>query len=754
MARRKKRAGRRSPKMTPPGAAPAPAASARATPPPGGPAPPTFATPMLARFWPPLAGLALVGAAALSFLPAILWGGFVWDDVEHIPGESALLDWDGLRRIWFAPREVQEPHYRPLVYTSFWLEHKLWGFDPAGFHLVNVLLHGFNALLLWRILSRFAVPGAWLVAAVFAVHPLHVESVAWTIERKDVLSGLFYLGCVWAWLPFLGRDPPLAAGAARRGPGPGRYCLALALLAAGMLAKNMVVTLPAALLILHWWRSGRVTLRQMLLLAPFFVVAAGLVAVDLWQVTTNTPAAFGHTPVERLLIAARAAWFYVGMLAWPADLAVIYPRWSVHAGDWAAWAGVAAWAGILAALWRWRSRLGRGPLAAVLFYGVTLSPTLGFVDHTYMLFSYVADRYQYLAGIGVLALVLGAATVGVKRLPRQWRVGAGGAATLALALLATLTWRQASVYSDNVTFFRHVISVNPEAVGAHLNLADALVTEQRFEEAAAAARIAVRQRPDSADAHVNLGVALGQLERFEEAERHFREGARLAPAESGPLANLGVLLSRWNRPDEAEAALQQALAIEPGNLDALGNLAKLQTRHAQPDVALATYERLIERGGANAAALAAKGDLLHRLQRLEDALAAWRQALAANPPPPTALALHLSIGRAVWAVSESPDAAARHFEAALSISPRQPGALSDLASMRIVQERYEDAARLLRRAIELTGGGARQHAGLGYALYRLGNIDEAVESLEQALVLDPTSAEARRHLAAAQAARR
>lgn len=703
------------------------------------------------------AGLGLVALVVSSYLPAILWGGFVWDDVQYISGEPALRDWDGLWRIWFAPSEVREPHYWPLTYTSFWLEHKLWGSEPAGYHLSNVLLHGANALLLWRILAHLAAPGAWLVAAIFAVHPLQVEAVAWTIERKDLLSGLFYLACVWAWLPFLqgaahqGRlgGEGAASAAERRW----RYCLSLALLAAGMLSKNIVVTLPAALAILHWWRNGRVAWRTLLLLAPLFVLALGIVALDLRQVARATPAAFDHSPVERLLIASRALWFYVGKLAWPADLAVVYPRWEVHAGDLAAWLGLGAAAALAGTLWRLGDRIGRGPLAGAAFYAGTLSPTLGFVDHSYMLFSFVADRYQYLAGIGVLAVAVGAATVSVKRLPTAWRAGAAGGAAAALLLLGALTWRQASIYSDDLRFFRHVIAHNPEAAGAHLNLAQALIDENRPEEAAAAAQIAVRQRPSSHDARINLGIALSHLERFEEAERHFREALEIAPNESESHVNLGVLLGRRNRLDEAEASLQRALAIDPGNSHALRNLAKLQDIRAQPEAALATYGRLIERGAADAADYAAKGDLLFRLQRYEEARAAWRQALDRNLSPAAAFPLHLSMGRAAWAMSQSPDAAASHYEQALLIDPRHPGVLADLAALRIAQERYEDAARLFRLAMEARPDAAGLHAGLGYALLRLGRSDAAAESLERALALDPTLDEARGHLALARQGR-
>ena len=678
--------------------------------------------------------LSLALLVAVSYLPAMLWGGFVWDDVDHIPGEPAIRDWSGLWRIWFVPSEVQEPHYRPMTYTSFWLEHKLWGFAATGYHVVNVLLHVTNTVLLWRLLRRLAVPGAWVIAAVFAVHPLHVESVAWTIERKDVLSGLFYLTCILTWSRFLEE------------PRWWRYGLALVLLAAGTLAKNMVVTLPAALVILHWWRDGRVTARDLLRLAPFFVVALGLVGVDLWMVTTATPAAFGYSMIERVLIASRAFWFYVGKLLYPANLAVIYPHWDVRVWDLPGWAGLAAAVALVGLLWCLRHRIGRGPLAGTLFFAVTLSPTLGFVDHTYMLFSFVADRYQYLAGIGLTAVVIGAAAFVTGRLPDGWRRAAWSLTMVVLLVLGTLTWRQAGIYSDEVTFFRHVIAHNPQAAGAHLNLAKALIALNRSEEAVAAARVAVEQRPDSHDALINLGVALSHLEQFDEAERHFRRAVEIAPHESGPVANLGVLLQRRNRPDEAETALRRALVIAPRDLSVLGNLAKLLDMRQQFGEALNLYDRLIEGGSVDVSVYAARGNIFYRLHRYEEAMASARQALALAPDPPTAFSLHILLGQASWALTQSADAAADHYEHALLIDPNHPTVLADLASLRIVQERYDKALELFETAVRLRPDVAKFYSGMGFALYRLGRRDEAIRSLERAVALEPTLEEARRYL--------
>ena len=374
------------------------------------------------RAWPWLPPLALCLLVLVSYLPAMLWGDFVWDDLM-MTATPAVSEATGLRQIWFSPAEIKaEGHYWPLVYTLFWLQHKLWGFSPAGFHVVNVLLHLANTLLVWQLLRRLAVPGAW-VAAVFAVHPVHVESVAWVIELKDVLSGLLYLSAALAWVPFT------------EAPRAGRYLAPLALYAAGLLAKSVVVTLPTALLIQQWWQQGRVTATDLLRVAPFFVVRTATTAAGLAFNRSRGVGGYGYSLLERTLIAARAVWFYVGKIFWPVDVGLIYPHWEVRVGDPLAWAGLTAAGGLIATLWLLRHRIGRGPLVGVLFFGVTLSPTLGFVDFHFMLFSFVADRFRYLAGTRALAVVIGAATRGL-----AGSRGAGGQRPVALnvVLVATL----------------------------------------------------------------------------------------------------------------------------------------------------------------------------------------------------------------------------------------------------------------------------------------------------------------------------
>ena len=539
-------------------------------------------------------GLLVVG----SYFPTF-FAGFVWDD--EIITEAVVRDWSGLWHIWFSPTEIKrEGHYWPLVYTTFWLEHKLWGYAPTGYHVVNVLLHLGNVLLLWRLAGRLTVPGAWLLAAVFAVHPLHVESVAWVIERKDLLSTLFYLAAFSTWVHFAEESRPEF--------GWRRYLLALALFVLGLLCKSIVVTLPAALLIWHWWQSGRVTGVDLLRLAPFFAVGLVVVVADTLFYYSRETVSLGYLMVERVLIAAHALWFYAGKLLWPVDLAVIYPHWDVSAADPLAWAYVVAAVALAAGLWFLRHRIGRGPLAGVLFFAVTLTPMLGFVDFGYMQFSFVADRYQYLAGIGVTAVLVGAAVHGAGQLPETWQKGTAGVAAAILLLLGTLTWQQAGVYRDEVTFFTHVVSYNPTARGAQQNLGHALLAVQRPEEALTASLIATEQDPDDIKAHANVGVALIRLGRLDEAEKRLRHTLKLDPRSVIVIQNLGESLRKQGRFEEALEFYRAATQMDSGN--------------ALPHAAM--------------------GDALFHLKRYEESLRSFDRALALDPTLETVKSLRES----------------------------------------------------------------------------------------------------------------
>ena len=599
---------------------------------------------------PAFAAAALIAMVAISHVPA-LSGGFVWDDIIFAE-EPVIHRWGGLRSIWLSPADIHyEGHYWPIVYTSFWLEHKLWGLDPFGYHLVNIALHAANTVLAWRLLQRLEVPGAWAVAAVFAVHPLHVESVAWIIERKDLLSMLFYLGAVAAWIRLA--ETPRA----------GTYLLALGLYVAGLLSKSMTVTLPAALLVWHWWKRGTVTTTDCRRLAPLFVVGLCITVADVAYYATRESVSLGYSVPERVLIAARALWFYAGKLLWPTDLAVIYPLWDISAADPLAWAFVIAGAALAAGLWLGRHRLGRGPLAGAAFFVVTLSPTLGFVDYGYMQFSFVADRFQYLAGLGMMAVLVGGAVRSVQRMPRALRNAAAGAFVIVLALLGTLTWRHAGVYHDPLTLFGHIVSLNPEARDAHLNLSIALGKAGRSEEAHANARIAVELRPQFEGANANLGHALMKLERLE----------------------------------EAEATLRHALELNPRHKTARQNLAETLRRQGRYEEAIRMYGEVLARDSDFGIAHAGLGESLFRLGRYDEAVEYLGQALTQPLDATVTGTLRILNGQSLRLLGRF-EAAEEQMHRALDLDPRDPRAFVELAHLRTAQQRFEEADDYLRRA--------------------------------------------------------
>ena len=627
-----------------------------------------------------LAFLVLGLLAVVPYLPAMLWGGFVWDD-GIIPEADPVRDVSGLWRIWFSPSAIEnEAHYWPLVYTTFWLEHKLWGFDPTGYHIVNVLLHLANTLLLWHLLRRLAVPGAWVVAAVFAVHPLHVDSVAWVIERKDVLSGLFYLAAVLTYMRFAEQSNPR------------RYACSLALYAAGLLSKSIVVTLPVALLIWHWWKQGRVTSTDLLRLVPFGVVGLVITVGDLSFSRSVEPMSLGYSLAERTLIAAHALWFYVGKLLWPTNLAVVYPLWDIRVADPLAWGYLLSAVALVVALWYFRSQLGRGPLAWALFFAITLSPVLGFVDYGYMQFAFVADRFQYLAGIGVMAVVIGAATYGVGRLPSLWQKGALGVAAVALVALGMMTWRQASIYRDNETFYRHIIALNPQARDIHHSLGSVLYKQERYEEALAATRVALEQRPNFAKTRANLGLILTELGHLEEAETHLRRAIALNPQVENGHLNLGKTLIKQGRYEEGIAATRVALEHDPESFQAHANL----------------------------------GACLAALRRFEEAETHLRRAIALNPQAKRA---NFNLGVILYEQGRFEEALAP-ARAAAEQRPDYFQAHDKLGSILIELGRFEEAEQPLRRALVLNSQDVGLSRKLAEVLRAQGRQEEATDVLK------------------------
>ncbi len=264
--------------------------------------------------------VALIFCATLAAYGPVYQAGLIWNDEDYVT-KPELQSVHGLERIWFEVGATQQ--YYPALHSAFWVEHRLWGDAPWGYHLANVLLHALAACLLGLLLRRLAVPGAWMAGLLFALHPVCVESVAWISEEKNTLSLVFYLLAAWAYLDF-DRE--------RRWPG---YFLALGLFLLAVLSKSVTATLPGALLVVLWWRRGRLTWRDAAPLAPWFAIGAADGLFTGWVERTLIGAHgtdFDLSFAQRCLVAGRVTWFYLGKLVWPANLIFIYPRWQVSAG--------------------------------------------------------------------------------------------------------------------------------------------------------------------------------------------------------------------------------------------------------------------------------------------------------------------------------------------------------------------------------------------------------------------------------------
>jgi len=566
--------------------------------------------PLGPRDW--LTAAALVAAVFLAYQPA--WhGGLLWDDAAHLTRED-LRSWGGLWRIWFEPGATQQ--YYPLVHSAFWVLHRLFGDEPTGYHLVNLALHGTAAVLVALVFRRLHIPGALLAAAIFALHPVQVESVAWITELKNTLSAVLYLGAALAWFRF------------QENRGTQAYLAALALFLLAVCSKTVAATLPAALLLVHWWRSGRPSWRRDLLpLLPFFVLGAAAGLMTIWvekRLVGAEGAGFDLSVAQRILIAGRAPWFYLGKLLWPADLVFIYPRWNVDATAVSQYVYPAAAVAALAGLWAQRKH-HPGALAATLFFVGTLFPALGFFDVYPFLFSFVADHFQYLASIGILALAPSALSL----LPGR---RSGPAVSFALvAVLAVLTWRQSHLYADAETLYRATLRGNPGCWMACNNLSGLLIARGESAEAADLARKALELRPDYPEAHNNLALALASQGAIDEAISHYRRALELNPTYAEAHNNLGFALAGRGELEEAVAHYRKALESDPENAGVQFNLAMALEARGQSRAAVAHLQRAVDLRPEFVQARNNLGILLAQSGRLDEAIEQFRKALELDP---------------------------------------------------------------------------------------------------------------------------
>jgi protein O-mannosyl-transferase len=664
------------------------------------------------RSW--FCAMLLVAGTIVVYLP--VWhAGLIWDDGTFVVNNPLMTRADGLYRFWFSTEPVS---YYPVTSSMLWLEWRLWGNAPLGYHLVNVLLHSLNAVLLWRALKWLNVPGAWLAAALFAVHPVNVESVAWISERKNTLAMCFFLLSILGYLRFdsVPRPSPSTLGPADHPQGSIEsdhrrwYWFSLGAFVLALLSKTAVAPLPLLLLGLAGWRHGQLQRRDLARSVPFFFASVSVGCISHWF-EVHRAIGSDFLPTEsfftRLAGAGFAAWFYLYKALLPFDLRPIYPRWELDAGHWYSWLPLLLVAAGALACWRYRAILGKGPVATLSYFLVMLLPVLGFLDINFLRYSPVADRWQYFAIIGPIALCAAALFPGHgftgKR--RSWLIAFGGAV---LCVLGVLSYRQCGIYADPLTFWQAALAGNPDSSVAHNNLGTVLMEHGQLEEAKAQFQSVLALDPDHALAHYNLGGVLRQQGEVEQAIAQFQRSVEIAPGYAKAQLNLGELQAGRGQLDEAISHFQSALALQPDDAE------------AQSSVGLA---------------LLRKGQVDSALPHLELAVAL----------EPVSAEAHGNLARAL-SQKGLLDAAIAQLERAIELEPKQPEAYNNLASLLRQQGRLGEAVAQYQKALEIRPSYAMAHYNLGEVLQQMGKLSDAVTQFQLALALRPDFEPARRAL--------
>ncbi|HTV48981.1 MAG TPA: tetratricopeptide repeat protein, partial [Phycisphaerae bacterium] len=693
----------------------------------------------------PAAGLVLLCLGA--YWP-LFHAGYIWDDDVWLTQNGAVQSWNGLWYIWFAPQTSTQ--YYPLVYTAFLLQFKLWGLNPLGYHLVNIGLQAINSILLWRILRLLGLKSAWVAAAVWAIHPVQVETVGWITEQKNLLSAALGFSAALLWIKWAGLDvtgkmpvsektasgaseqrPPVSTGGCMSRVGDWKLLLpATILFVLALLAKTDICTLPAALLLVAWWKQGRITRAEILSVIPWLLVGALLACMTIYIEHGTAGAlgpAFGFSLEQRLIIAGKDFWFYPLKLFWPHPLLAVYPRWDVDHFTPADWVFPAAALAAPVVLWLLRKKIGCGPFTAVAYYAITISPVLGFTSFYTMIYTFVADHYQYLASIGIIVLVVESAAAGWERLRGYlkkieaeknttglilWgnRPGPMIAASALLLELGVLTWGQSQLYRKPTDIWNYVLSYHPnswlalEQVGLYNLQAGDIKDAEEYEEQAMAvtggenffvdanlAYLYVRAYNDISDAIpfleqsvrlnpyqayniYSLATFYEQLGQMNKASALLNYGLKLMPRDSQLHRAMGEYYARIGQPDAAITEFRAALDYTPDDVPVMYDLAIILANTGRQNEAFNECQRILTFDPGFPDALLLCGKLLLLQGQPSDAIDYLRQAVDALPDN---IDTHLTLALALEKTGDPEEAAVQRaiaVELEKQISSSKPAA--------------------------------------------------------------------------------
>ena len=640
-------------------------------------------------------GLLLFVAVMAVYSP--VWrAGYIWDDDLILTANPVIVGPLGLKEIW----TTSAADICPLTLTTFWLEHALWGLAPQPYHLVSVLLHGACAICLWRVLLGLRVPGAWLGAALWALHPVQVESVAWISEMKNTESGLFFLLSILFFVRWL------TAGNPGQSHSIGwNYVLTLIFAALAMASKSSTVIQPVVLCLCAWWMEGRWHWRNLVKVAPIFIMSAAAAAVSMWTQGLNLTLApdsqWTRSWPERLVAAGDAVWFYLGKLLWPHPVITVYPRWQIDAGQWVSYLPLLAVIVVLVVLWLKRESWSHVWFLVFAYFVASLLPVLGLLDNPIFRYSLVFDHLQYLADIGPLALVAAGIARSADFVMAQRRrlpvtLGAG-----VLLILGTLSWQRAGVFESEEKLWADTLAINRNSWAAYNELGLALFEKGQIDEAIFHYQKALEIYPNYDLAHNNLAMALAKKGHLDEAIVQLQKAMAINPSFDLPHYNLGAIFLQQGRLDDAIFQLRKALEMNPNYAIARNALGSALLQKGQFDEAVAQFQKALEiNQNDDVTAYNNLGNAFSQKGRLDEAIALYQKGFKIQPR--SNAKLHYNFGNILTQKGEL-DQAIAEYQRALAIIP----------------DFFE------------------AHMNLGIALAQSGQVNEAIVQFQAALQLNP-----------------
>jgi len=617
--------------------------------------------------------VAIIFAVTFWIYWPALHGDFVWDDGWYLATNPLMIDRDGLWKFWFHPGSWVE--YYPIQETVQWLQWQLWGDATLGYHLTNVLLHILNALLVWRLLTKFRLKYAWLGGLIFAVHPVQVESVAYISELKNTLSLPFFLLAMCRWIDFEEhqRDKD--------------YYVALVLFLTGMLCKITMAPFPAVMLLYAWWKRGRIQWIDFKRTVPFGIISVVLGLTTIWA--GDTYRAFGHEQPEiipmggflyRLDGVGLISTVYLARFFLPLDVMLVYPQWRVNPHalieyvPWLIFGGGIYW------LWKKRQNWGKHVLLGLGFFLLNLAPFLGFIPVSYMSFTWVMDHLLYLPIVGLIGLIIAGIGDFQRRFPTD-RPYLMGAAMIMIALMALESRAFANLFINEETLWSYVLQRNPHVWLAHHDLGCNLMAQKRYAEALPHFEKVVQMNPNFADGHYNLGIALGKLDRTEEARQEYQKALQINPQDEKAYINLGDILFQEGRAEEAIQLYKHAVALIPNLALVHYNLGNALMHSGQLPEAIQELKTAVTLAPGLAQAHENLGAALAQSGDISAAIGQFQMAIQINPYYVVA---HSNLGLAYAQTGRIPEAM-EQFQQVLAIEPKNTNARESLLKLQTYQ---------------------------------------------------------------------